>query len=597
MLFSRFFPTRLAPGSSTYQLLGQLMRYAPRLYVLDSCLWVLIMGLPAVPGVIIREFFNTLTSAGESTGAPWFWLALFLALGLGQIVVIFAGRITKTQHRFLISALVRRNLLEQLLRRPGALPLATDTGEAVSAGEVISYLRDDAEQIENHIAFISEITGALIFAVIFIGILFRINFWITLLVFFPLGVVIALVQAAAARIKRYRRASRQATEQVTGLLGEMFNAVQAIKVAGAETEVLQYFRQVSDRRRQTMLRDRLFTATLESAFQNLVRVGTGVILLLVAQFSANNASLRLGDLALFVYSLNFVTNALALLGEFLSSAKQTEVAFERMTTLVQVPSPQVFVQPQPLYIQDLQGKQPNLPDLKQTQPEPGDRLQQLTVTDLTYFYPGSDRGIASISFTLQRGSLTVITGQVGSGKTTLLRVLQGLLPLQAGTIEWNGQRVHDPAEFFQPPRSAYTPQIPQLFSDSLKANILCGWQQSWIEIEQALAMAVFEQDISTLPEGLATRVGSKGMRLSGGQQQRVAAARMFVRQPELLILDDLSSALDVETELLLWQRLLSARTSQQWMPTCLVVSHRPTVLKQADQILVLEAGRGRMSPP
>jgi ATP-binding cassette subfamily B protein len=99
---------------------------------------------------------------------------------------------------------------------------------------------------------------------------------------------------------------------------------------------------------------------------------------------------------------------------------------------------------------------------------------------------------------------------------------------------------------------------------------------------------MLEQDVETLPEGLDSIVGPKGVKLSGGQAQRTAAARMFVREPELLIFDDLSSALDVETEGQLWQRLFEQRAEP---PTCLVVSHRRAVLRRADRIIVLKAGR------
>ncbi len=90
-----------------------------------------------------------------------------------------------------------------------------------------------------------------------------------------------------------------------------------------------------------------------------------------------------------------------------------------------------------------------------------------------------------------------------------------------------------------------------------------------------------------MPEGLATIVGAKGVRLSGGQIQRTAAARAFVRRPELLVIDDLSSALDVETEARMWRQLLEGGSAT----TLLVVSHRPAVLARADQVVVLEAGR------
>jgi ABC-type multidrug transport system fused ATPase/permease subunit len=116
-------------------------------------------------------------------------------------------------------------------------------------------------------------------------------------------------------------------------------------------------------------------------------------------------------------------------------------------------------------------------------------------------------------------------------------------------------------------------------------------------LRQAIALAAFEQDLATMPEALDTQIGSNGMRLSGGQVQRVAAARMLVRQPELLVFDDLSSALDVETEKILWERLFTATvprsssTTTTWRPTCLVVSHRPAILQRADHIIVLEDGR------
>jgi ATP-binding cassette subfamily B protein/ATP-binding cassette subfamily C protein len=587
---------------SGWKLLWHLMCYTPKLYLIDSILWILIVGLPAVPGLIIREFFDTLTGKSQLGFSPWALIALFLAIGAGQIVVLFAGRFTKTQHRFTISSLLRRNLWERILNRPGAQPLTVggEAGKSASPGEVISYFRDDTEQVEDSVAEASELLGAGLFALGSIAILLSVNVQITLFVFLPLMGIVAVIQQAQTRIKRYRRASRHATEQVTGLVGEMFSAVQAIQVAGAESVVLNHFRQINHRRRQTMVQDQLFAAILNSVFRNLVSVGTGLILLLASQsMQANGNTLTVGDFALFVYYLNFVTDFLRFFGEFIALYQQTEVAFERMTALLQGAPVETLVTHNPLYLNDLFGRKPALPPIEQPSWDKRDRLHHLIADNLTYHYPNTGQGIEGVNLKLQQGSFTVITGRIGAGKTTLLRVLLGLLPMQAGEIYWNGSVVTDPANFFVPPRSAYTPQIPQLFSNTLKENILLGLNRSERDLAQAIEMAVFEQDVATMPEGLETLIGSKGVRLSGGQLQRAAAARMFVRQPELLVFDDLSSALDVKTEQILWERLFGAGSAlnysnpatKNWTPTCLVVSHRPSILRRAAQIVVLKAGR------
>lgn len=582
---------------SGWQLLWRLICYKPKLYLIDTCFWIFVMGLPALPGLIIREFFNSLTGKAQFGLSPWTFIAALIALNLGHIAVIFAGRITKTQHRFTMRSLLRRNLLERLLHNPHAQIkiIKDDTSESVSQGEVISYFRDDTEHIEDNVAWVSEIFGEGIFAILSLIILLNVNVPMTLFVFLPLVGMVIIIQKTETRIKHYRQASRQATQKVTGMLGEIFSSVQAIKVAGAEQDVIDYFRILNDNRRQMMVKDSLLNAILNSLFQNMVSFGTGLILVMASFLMQSKVNqLTVGDFALFVYNLSFVTGFFTSVGGFVALYKQTEVAFERMTALISGASAETLVASNPLYLQDLGRSKKNLPPLEQPVEKMGDHLQSLKLSNLTYIYPGSNLGIVDINLEIQRGSLTVITGRIGSGKTTLLRVLLGLLPKQAGEIYWNGRIVEDSANFFVPPRSAYTPQIPQLFSYSLRENILLGLSKDDSDIETALKMAVFEQDLATMNEKLETVVGTKGVRLSGGQMQRLAAARMFVRQPELLVFDDLSSALDVETELTLWSRIFANRTKQEdnsWTPTCLVVSHRPAVLRRADQIIVLKAGR------
>lgn len=226
-----------------------------------------------------------------------------------------------------------------------------------------------------------------------------------------------------------------------------------------------------------------------------------------------------------------------------------------------------------------------LPDVPQpsTEVEP---LHVLEAIGLTHRDARTGRGIEGVNLKLRRGSLTVVTGRIGSGKSTLVRALIGLLPRDAGEIRWNGRPVEDPASFFVPPRSAYVPQIPRLFSEPLKHNVLMGIEEERADLDGAIWSAVMERDVDALEHGLETLVGPRGVKLSGGQMHRAAAARMFVREPELLVVDDLSSALDVETEQHLWARLFDRKEM-----TCLVVSHRRAALRRADHIIVLKDGR------
>ena len=268
-------------------------------------------------------------------------------------------------------------------------------------------------------------------------------------------------------------------------------------------------------------------------------------------------------------------------GQYLTNFRQTDVSLKRLAELVDDPAPErVLVRHRPVHLWR------DLPQVPQPVRSPADALTTLTARGLTMRWPDGARGIEDVDLDIAGGTVTVITGPVGAGKTTLLRVLLGLLPSDAGTIEWNGRIIDDPATWFVPLRAAYTPQAPRLFSDPLRDNLLLGLDRDDAAIATALHRAVFDADVAAMPDGLATRLGPRGTRLSGGQAQRAAAARMLIREPSLLVFDDLSSALDVETEARLWDRLFAIPGR-----TVLAVAHRRAALQRADQVVVMDGGR------
>ncbi|HEU5346990.1 MAG TPA: ABC transporter ATP-binding protein [Ktedonobacterales bacterium] len=557
----------------TWRYLAGMIRYQPRLYLLHAVLWAAMDVSLLVEGLVARAFFDTLTRQAHLPVGTTGVVVLLVVIAVSRAAIWLTAGFVELVLRFRMSGLVRRNLLRHILNRPGAHALP------FSIGETISRFRDDGFQAEDAVDYSDEITGHGVFATVAFLVLLHIDARMTLIATVPLVLVVVIVRRAGTALGRYREASSQATSQVTGAIGDIAAAVQTIQAAGAEGRTMARFRRLNERRRKAMLADRLVTQALAAITSNTVSLGTGLIMLLAAG-SLRDGSLTVGDFVLFVSYLGFIADFANGFGEFLAVYRQTGVAFTRMIALLGSAPPNAIVAHTPLY---LRGPLPVVPPPAR---HATDRLALVEARGLTHRHPQSGRGIAAVDVRLPRGTLTVVTGRVGAGKTTLLRTLLGLLPPEAGEIRWNGDVVDDAASFLVPPRVAYTAQVPRLFSETLKQNILLGLPDDPAALAAAVRGAVLEYDVQALEAGLETPVGTRGVKLSGGQVQRAAAARMLVRRAELLVIDDLSSALDVETERLLWERLFANGDV-----TCLAVSHRRTALRRADHIIVLKDGR------
>ena len=528
-----------------------------------------------VPALVNREFFNFITGDEPARFGLWTMAALIVAGGLGRIGGTIVTLATNVPLAYRIGALLQKNMLGHIFQLPGASALSG------SAGESISRFRGDVDETRRFPLRLNDWIASIINGIISITIMMWIDPYITLICVLPILVVTGFVYVLRMRIAALRKAAREAAGHVTGYIGELFGAVQAVKVASAEVSMIEQFGILNRRRSQRALRDRLFDQLMESVFRNAVNISTAVIMILAAQ-KMRSGSFTVGDFSLFVYYLPGLAEMTWMFGSTFARFKQLGVSFDRMRVVMRGAPDEDLVAHGPIYMND------DAPPVLQPPRRDEDRLERLEIRDLSFAHEDTGRGIEEISLSLERGSFIVVTGRIGSGKTTLLRALLGLLPKDRGEILWNGESVDDPASFFVPPRSAYTPQVPWLYSAPLRDNLLMGLPEDGVALHAAIRAAVLEEDLEALDEGLRTVVGPKGVRLSGGQMQRTAAARMFVRSPELLVFDDLSSALDVETEQTLWNRMFERRGTAA---TCLVVSHRRPALRHADQIIVLKDGR------
>jgi ATP-binding cassette subfamily B protein len=552
---------------ATWRFNVRLMRYAPGSYAVYAIFAFLFVFGQVIPGLVVKAVFDRLTGhAAAGFGIPAL-IALFVAIEAARFAATFGQIWGDVTFRLTTGALLRRNILAAILRRPGAVPLP------VSPGAAVNRFRDDVDETSDFPTWFPQEVGQLVGTTVAIVIMARIDLRLTIFVVLPLLVAGVITGLGWHLLREYSRQEDRATDEVTGFLAETFGAVQAVKLAGAAGDMVSHFEALNRTRRIFAVRWRVVDEAMNAVTATAVAIGIGIVLLEASHAMARH-TFSLGDFSLFVYYLQFATESMTDLGNFLGDWVAQTVSIVRMEELIRPESPVALVENHPV-----------VPDPSPPGPAPGgEPLATLLVRGLTYAYDGGD-GIRAVDARLRAGTLTVVTGRVGSGKTTLLRAILGLLPTEAGEIHWNEWEVPDPAEFFRAPRAAYVPQVPRLFSEPLIDNILMGWPASDADIGEAIRLAVLEDDVPGLSDGLDTVVGPRGVRLSGGQIQRAAAARAFVRKPQLLVVDDLSSALDVGTERLLWDRLLA-----QSDVTTLAVSHRREALARADHVIVMRAG-------
>ncbi|MFJ7849281.1 ABC transporter ATP-binding protein [Peribacillus sp. NPDC097224] len=218
----------------------------------------------------------------------------------------------------------------------------------------------------------------------------------------------------------------------------------------------------------------------------------------------------------------------------------------------------------------------------------GDLIKEghIEFQDVSFRYPGGDEQVLKhLKFTVEAGQTLAIIGATGSGKTSLFQLIPRLFEVESGAITIDGQDVRDiPLDSLRK-RIGYVPQEAMLFSGSIQTNIAWGKEDASLEeIMIAAQHAQIHETVMRLPKQYETRLGQKGVNLSGGQKQRLSVARALVRRPKILLLDDSTSALDLNTE----SRLLTALES--YTCTTLIITQKISTAMKADKILLLEDG-------
>ena len=545
--------TARKPTLPAWKVILKVIIYRKDLWLGNLLMMLFTMLFYQIPGLALREFMNMLSGNAQYGLNLWTIIGLLFAAEIGSIVGIYGLIATNVPFFQNTMTLLRKNLLRHILRRPGASALPDSPGEA------ISRFRGDVFEIPLFALWINDLLGSIAFNVIALFIMIRISPTYTALAMIPFLIVAVIAAASTKRIDEYRRASSRATGIITGFIGEFFGAVQAVKVSAAEKSVINRFDQLNEDRRKLALRDRLFNEILNSIFHNATSLGTGVILILAGQ-AMQLGTFTVGDFALFVYYLEFISEMTTFTGLLVARYRQIGISVERMQRLMEGAAPQGPDRVQPR----LPGRQVPPGRLSQKDrsksPAPsGSPRSHLPVSRLAKRHR---RHQPQPSAAARSPSSPAASAPA---RPPCCACCWACFPSERARSAGTARRWMIPAPSSSRPAAPTPPRFRACSATR------CATTSSWASDDATMTSAAPSRSggARTRPARAGARdwrrrSAPKGVKLSGGQIQRTAAARMFVRDPELLVFDDLSSALDVETERVLWERVFDQRGPPAW---------------------------------
>jgi ATP-binding cassette, subfamily B, multidrug efflux pump len=377
----------------------------------------------------------------------------------------------------------------------------------------------------------------------------------------PYPVMIALMVLVAKRVFKHGVEAGERLGEVSNLINEDLGARMYVTASGLQRVQQQRYANANDRylvANLSLVRTRAMMFPIMAALASL---GTALALLYGGGLVLRG-EMTLGSLVAFTSYLTMLSFPTMMFGFMLAVIQRGRAAWNRVSSLID----------EPAWVNGTKRVDTESPELK------------LTGIDVRR---GEKTVLHGLSLTIPFGERLGIVGEVGSGKTTLLQVLARLIETEPGTYRIGGTSANELSTNEVRALLGVVPQQPFLFSMSVRDNVALGAPMaSTQEIDQALDRAQIQEEMLRLPEALQTEIGERGITLSGGQKQRLALARALLPHPKILLLDDSFSAVDVETERRIIEKLVSMKEKQ----TVVIATHRLAVLDYVDRIIVLKDG-------
>lgn len=551
--------------------IGRGIKGQPRwfaLAVLGSIVYGVMTSLTAAAiGFVVQRAVAPAIAAHHVTASQlWFIGGVMAAVVLTTIVGVIGRRIAGGVAMYNLGAMYRRKVTRQYLR----LPLSWHHKHP--SGQLLSNANADVEATWNIFAPLPMALGVVVMLVFGIVQMVVVDPWLAVvgLTVFPMLFLanVAFQRAMSPRVTR----AQQLRADVSEVAHESFEAALIVKSLGREDQETERFRAVTHELRDANIEVGRTRGRFDPAIEAIPTVGT-LAVLFVGTLRVSSGQLTAAQVVQIAYLFSILAFPVRALGWVLAELPRAVVGWNRVSAVLDAEGSMTYGD----------------------RSLPSGTANHLQAERLGYSYEiESESGeaalnpaVVDVDLDVAPGSTVAIVGPTGSGKSTLTNLVMRLVDPDSGAVLIDGTDLRQVRRGGVSEVAALVAQQTFMFDDSVRGNITLGAEHDDESVWRALQVAQGAAFVEKLPRGLDTHVGERGASLSGGQRQRIALARAVIRQPQLLILDDATSAVDPSVE----QAILAGLREASSGTTVLVVAYRMATILLADEVVYLEGGR------
>lgn len=552
-------------GAILKRLMRMMKKYLPAI-----CLGFFFLMIITLTGILMPMIYAELVnrvylSAAESRGGHFMWIfaGLVGAYSLCKLFnsgfIIVRGRLMASVSTGMMHDL-RMMMFDKIQR------LSVSFSGKRTVGDLMNRVTADTARIQSFIQEEAVTCINQVVVLLFSGILmFAMDWKLAFIVILPAPVIVICVRLFWDRIHNIYRKLRGLSAKSNSVLQDVFSGIRVVKSFGTEEREVQRFERISGQYRDKTVRNEYFWATFQPLI-GLLRSFTYFCVALIGGYGVIHGKMSIGQLTAFTMYANYIYDPIMYMVDLPRNFADTVTAAARVFDVLDQTS-EVSDCAEPVEL-EIQGA--------------------VRFDHVTFGYKSYEPVAEDINIDVRPGEMIGLVGHSGSGKTTLTNLIMRFYDVDAGGIYIDGVNLKDISQKKFHSQIGVVLQETYLFAGTIIENIRYAKPEATEEeIIEACKIANAHEFITAFPDGYETRIGEKGQRLSGGEKQRIAIARAIICDPRILILDEATSSLDTENELVIQtalQRLIKGRTT-------FAIAHRLSTLKNADRLVVLDHGR------